>query len=251
MTYKTLISSTVPDPQLSVVIPTLDKSQALVATCADLRRHFDATDLTYEIVVVNDGGRQDLRPLLGSPSTSQDSPGPIDVTLLAGPNQGKGAALRAGTEAARGAIVAYIDDDGDYGSLAIENMAAVIKDTPFPMVVGSRFGGHGSKVRAVGSKVFSLWTWAWTGLSYDTQAGIKVFESKAIKRYAASTSTAGFAYDVELLMAFAHAGINPVLFPVALDAAPPSTLNFKRVLRAFYDVARLGYSSKHSRSHTR
>jgi glycosyltransferase involved in cell wall biosynthesis len=231
-----------------VIIPTINKPLALVATLAALRTYFGTPSaMTYEIVVVNDGGSQDLRPLLGSPGTSQGSPGPLDVTLLAGPNQGKGAALRAGTEAARGAIVAYIDDDGDYGSQAIENMAAIIKDTPFPMVVGSRFGGHGSRVRAIGSKVFSLWTWAWTGLGYDTQAGIKVFEAKAIKRHAATTSTAGFAYDVELLMTFAFAGINPVLFPVALDVATPSTLNVKRVLRAFYDVARLGHSYKHSR----
>jgi glycosyltransferase involved in cell wall biosynthesis len=250
MAYKTLLSSNAPAPVLSVVIPTLSKPQALVATVAGLRKHFVGTALDpLEIVVVNDGGDQDLRPLLGFPSTGQVGSGPIDVTILYGPNQGKGAALRAGTQSARGEIIAYIDDDGDYGPLALESMANIIKNTVFPAVVGSRHGTHGSKLRAVGSKVFSTWVWAWTGLGYDTQAGIKAFEAGAIKRYAAATTTAGFAYDVELLMNLARAGINPVLFPVSLFVAPPSTLNFKRALRAFYDVARLGHARNHSRFH--
>ena len=248
MTYKTLLSATVEDPTLSVVIPTLNKPQALVATVAALRAHFARpAAMTYEIVVVNDGGSQDLRPLLRTTGPLHDDLGPLDVTLLAGPNGGKGAALRAGTEAARGAIVAYIDDDGDYGPKALEDMATIVKDTLFPAVIGSRYGSHGSRLRAIGSKVFSLWTWAWTGLGYDTQTGIKVFDAKALKRHAQATSTCGFAYDVELLMVLAKAGTNPVLYPVLLDAAPPSSLNAKRTLRAFYDVARLGLARSHKR----
>ena len=45
MACKTLLSSNAPAPVLSVVIPTLSKPQALVATVAGLRKHFVGTAL--------------------------------------------------------------------------------------------------------------------------------------------------------------------------------------------------------------
>ena len=94
----------IPRPAFSIVIPTLDRPEALrrcLESIADLEEPLGG----FEVVVVDDGGRVDLEPVL---TAFQDK---FALRLLRQSNAGPAAARNAGATAARGDFLAFTDDD--------------------------------------------------------------------------------------------------------------------------------------------
>jgi glycosyltransferase involved in cell wall biosynthesis len=90
-------------PRISVVIPTFQRREIVMATVRSLARQ-DITEPFEVIVVVDgstDGTAQTLRAL--------DAPHPLIV--LEQPNQGASTARNSGAACARGDIILFIDDD--------------------------------------------------------------------------------------------------------------------------------------------
>ncbi len=93
----------VPDPFVSVVIPTYQRPEALGRCVASLVAQ-DYPQDRFEVIVVDDGGASHLADLVATHST-------LRLTLLAVPHGGPGAARNRGVAAASGEILAFIDDD--------------------------------------------------------------------------------------------------------------------------------------------
>ena len=95
-----------PGPRFSVVVPTFQRPSQLVACVAALRR-LERPGGALEIVIVNDGGQ--------APAAAVAEVGPddekLEVRVLTQPNAGPAAARNAGARAARGALLAFTDDD--------------------------------------------------------------------------------------------------------------------------------------------
>jgi GT2 family glycosyltransferase len=91
-------------PLVSVVIPTRDRLPAL-ARCLESLATQDYPSSSVEIVVVNDGGT----PI--PPEMQSGLKGTSRLTMLDVAHGGPAAARNAGVAAARGAILAFIDDD--------------------------------------------------------------------------------------------------------------------------------------------
>jgi GT2 family glycosyltransferase len=88
--------------RVSLIVPTLDRPEALRACLAALAVGFPAD---AETIVVDDGGRADLAPVV-APYVA-----PLRLRLLRCRNGGPAAARNHGLASARGAIVAFTDDD--------------------------------------------------------------------------------------------------------------------------------------------
>jgi len=88
--------------RLSVVVPTLDRPRPLAACLAALARSFPAD---AETLVVSDGGAVDLAPWV-APFVE-----PLRLRVLATSHGGPARARNHGLAAARGGVVAFIDDD--------------------------------------------------------------------------------------------------------------------------------------------
>ncbi len=85
-------------PNFSIVIPTVDRRSELARCLAAIER-LDYPREAYEVIVVDDGGRE-----------------PVDQTrtgvqVIRQPNAGPAAARNRGATAARGRWVAFTDDD--------------------------------------------------------------------------------------------------------------------------------------------
>lgn len=89
---------------ISVIIPTYNNRDLLVATLRSLLAQDYAADY-YEIIVVDDGSTD------GSDEAVQHLNGPVRLTYERRENQGRGAARNAGARLARSPVLLFLDAD--------------------------------------------------------------------------------------------------------------------------------------------
>ena len=89
---------------LSVIIPTYNSRDLLVATLQSLLAQDYAAD-RYEIIIVDDGSTD------GSDEAVQGLDGPVRLTYERRRNMGRGAARNAGARLARGPVLLFLDAD--------------------------------------------------------------------------------------------------------------------------------------------
>jgi polyisoprenyl-phosphate glycosyltransferase len=119
---------------VSVVLPVFNERGHVLAEIDRIRAALDASDYTYEIIVVDDGstdGSADvLRPLEG-----------IRFVAL-GRNQGSGTARRIGSRLARGRVVVWTDADMTYPNQRIPELVKELEG--FDQIVGARTTEEGT-----------------------------------------------------------------------------------------------------------
>jgi glycosyltransferase involved in cell wall biosynthesis len=92
------------DPSLSVVVPTRDRRE-LLRRCLESFEDQTAPAGTFEVVVVVDGSTDGSVEMLSELAPS------FPLIVLTQPVSGAAAARNAGAEAARGAVLLFVDDD--------------------------------------------------------------------------------------------------------------------------------------------
>jgi glycosyltransferase involved in cell wall biosynthesis len=136
---------------LSILIPVYDEAETVAATIRRVR----AVDLPIprEIIVVDDGSRDETWPLLQSLQES-------DLKIFRhARNMGKGAALRTALRVARGNFIVVQDADLEYTPTDLPALIAPLIAGEADVVYGSRFLG-----RPKGMKLtfrFGNWVLAW------------------------------------------------------------------------------------------
>lgn len=95
-------------PELSIVIPVYNEESGLPKLFARLYPALDALGLTYEIIYVNDGSRDQSVAILGA---QYDIRPDVTRVLLLNGNYGQHMAILAGFEASYGDIVVTLDAD--------------------------------------------------------------------------------------------------------------------------------------------
>jgi len=95
-------------PELSIIIPVYNEQQALPGLFARLYAALDALHTSYEVVFVNDGGRDASAELLAA--QFRERPDVTRVVLFNG-NYGQHMAILAGFQHARGEIIVTLDAD--------------------------------------------------------------------------------------------------------------------------------------------
>lgn len=121
--------------RISVVIPTLDRPGPLTACLQALTRSFPPD---AETVVVSDGGAVDLGRWL-APFVE-----PLRLRCIVAPPGGPAAARNHGLAAARGAIVAFIDDDCRPRPGWLLALASGVSSSPPRATGGTTFNGLAS-----------------------------------------------------------------------------------------------------------
>ena len=112
-------------PELSVVIPIYNEEAGLAQLFARLYPALDALDISYEIVFVNDGSRDNSVSILAD--QFRQRPDVTRVILFNG-NYGQHMAILAGFEATRGEIIVTLDADLQNPPEEIGNLVAKMRE---------------------------------------------------------------------------------------------------------------------------
>jgi len=214
----------------SVVIPAFNEARRLPTYLDDVVAFFEGRGETYEVIVVDDASTDDTPSVVQARAREVAS-----VRLLRLPgNAGKGAAVRAGMLAARGAYRLFTDADGATPIAEVKRLEPALL-AGADVVIGSRVLVDPSVSviarphRVAAGRVFN-WLVARLGLRSvaDSQCGFKAFAADPAERLFGGLQTRGFGFDVELLLTAQAAGYRIVEVPVNWADQPGSKVGVLR-----------------------
>lgn len=188
------------------MLPVYNERGHLRAEIDRIRTAMDASGLSYEIIVVDDG----------SDDGSGDELGRIpDIRLLRhSTNQGSGAARRTGTTAARGRVVVWTDVDMTYPN---DEIPALVKELDgWDHVVGARRTEQGTlKVFRVPAKWFirKLASYLTETDIADLNSGLRAFRRDVAMQYVHHLPK-GFSCVTTLTMSFLANGYSVKFVPI-------------------------------------
>ncbi len=198
--------------KLSIVVPFYNELRTLPTVIERLLAvDFAALGVETELIFVDDGSTDTSRSLL-------DPPPREDVRLIVHErNQGKGAAVRTGLEAATGDILCIQDADLEYHPADLPALVRPILDGEFEVVYGSRFKGSAAGLyysHRVANRLLNLMVnVAFNRYLSDVYTGYKVFTRKAFSGLRLTART--FTVEMELTSHFLRKGL--VIFEVPIS----------------------------------
>ncbi|MCC6261828.1 MAG: glycosyltransferase family 2 protein [Anaerolineales bacterium] len=163
--------------KLSVIIPVYNEVESI----QEILKRVNATQLVSEIVVVDDGSKDGTRDKL----KTLDGKDNVRV-ILHEKNQGKGAAVRTGMQAATGDILLIQDADLEYDPRDFPELLKPIQEGLADVVYGSRFLGRAHRVTMFWHLVANKLLTFMTNILYNTiltdmETGYKVFRREVIE----------------------------------------------------------------------
>jgi dolichyl-phosphate beta-glucosyltransferase len=203
-------------PRISVVIPAYNEASRLEPTLRSYYTYLRTRNDSFEILVVDDGSIDGTTDLVERVASQL---GGIRLIRLA-ENQGKGFAVRSGVVNARGGLVLFADADGATPAAELERLESAIADGA-DVAIGSRvLRAGGVRVRArlhrrlIGRLYHILVGLCGVRDIHDTQCGFKLFRGPVAQVLFSRMRTAGFSFDVEVLMMARLCGYRVVEVPV-------------------------------------
>ena len=196
-------------PKYSIVIPAYNEAARLGATLDRVLTYVSSQSWDAEIIVVNDGSRDQTADLVRE--YSQKHP---ELQLLENPgNRGKGYSVRNGMMHARGAILIFSDADLSSPIEEAPKLLDAIQNGA-DIAIGSRWlqpdlqAHRQSLLRQFYGRVFNLALRLLLGLSFkDTQCGFKAFTRHAAEIIFPLQTIERWGFDPELLYLARRSGL--------------------------------------------
>ena len=234
-------------PRISVVTPAYNEAVRIERTLDRSIEFLDGRDESWEVVVADDGSRDETASVV---RRYIESHGDAAVRLVALPeNRGKGAALRAGVAATRGERVLVMDADL---ATPIEELDVLTRalDRGYKIAAGSRAVGSSnvtrpqSALRVMLGRAGNLWirSLAVPGV-HDTQCGFKLFDGDVARHLFARCHEDRFGIDIEVLcLARRKLGLDIAEVGVRWEHQDGSKVRWNDYLDVFVKVPRILWS---------
>lgn len=187
--------------RLSIILPAKNEAPALAALLPRLRvAHPEA-----EIIVVDDGSTDDTRSICRSCS----------VECLSSPySMGNGAAIKRGARAATGAILVFMDGDGQHDPADIARLLDQLT-RGYDMVVGARdWGSQAGVGRGLANTLYNWLATRMTGHPVlDLTSGFRVVRADKFRDFLHLLPN-GFSYPTTSTMAFFRSAYPVAYVPI-------------------------------------
>ena len=218
---------------LTLVIPCYNESDRINLMYEGIRSFTEKWKGPVEIIIINDGSKDDTETLLKSHSIYNQHKDIISVYTQQ--NTGKGGALRNGVMRAKGKYILTLDADMATPPEQLIKWLSLLKGgfDSNTIYIGSR--EHRDSIikktgnRKVAGNIFNLVVQAVTPLKMrDTQCGFKLYPGHVAKEVFSELKTYGWAHDVELLYKAKLNGVKIIEMPVEWNAIEGSKINVIR-----------------------
>ncbi len=187
------------DFDYSIVIPAYNEGDRILRTLASIDNFFKSFGHKCEVIVVNDGSRDDTSKKVSDFKFNTAVLKKIDVI----PNQGKGNAVKLGIENSRGRYILFTDADSSTPIEELLNLQKYIGE--FDVVIGSRKLKESvielkqPLYRKIISRAGSILSSTLIKDIKDTQCGFKLMKSQVAKEIFGKQQIKRFGFDLEFL----------------------------------------------------
>jgi glycosyltransferase involved in cell wall biosynthesis len=189
------------EPQYSIVIPAFNEQARIGATLERVMECIRARHWTAEVLVVNDGSRDQTAALVSAAARKYPN-----LRLIENPgNRGKGYSVRNGMLQARGAIVMFTDADLSAPIEEAELLFAAIENGA-DVAIGSRWLDRSRQTlrQPIYRRVFGrCFNWLTRMIMHlplaDTQCGFKAFRREAARTIFIRQRVERWGFDPEIL----------------------------------------------------
>jgi glycosyltransferase involved in cell wall biosynthesis len=192
--------------KLSVLIPVYNEERTL----EEVVRRVRSIELPKEIILVDDGSKDRSREILTQlQGETERAPDPLnEIKVFLQPhNQGKGAAIKAAVDHARGEVIIIQDADLEYDPHDYPALLEPIERGLADVVYGTRFAGGGAHRvlffwHSLGNRMLTLVSNMLTNLNLsDMEVGYKMFRAEVLKSIRLESNRFGFEPEVTMKLA--------------------------------------------------
>ncbi len=191
------------DVYLSVIIPAYNEEKYVAGAVMDISRYLSKQDYTFEIIVINDGSKDNTAKICKELQSTIYNLKFIDNEK----NKGKGAVVKQGMLAASGEYRIYLDADGAISIDHIEKFWPYIKEGGYDVVIGSievegavkeeEYAPYRvilGKLSKYLIRALAIWE------IHDTQRAFKLFKAEAAERIFSRQTIMRWGFDIEILV---------------------------------------------------
>lgn len=233
-------------PEISVIIPAYNEGGRILGCLAETEEYLKKSFLSYEIIVVNDGSRDNTLDIIGKLPESKPAISLITYTQ----NMGKGYALRKGMLAARGEHCIFFDADLAVPLDTIGLFLKIMAQRGADIIIGTRkiksadILKRQSPVREFLGKGFSKLTNFILGTEFtDITCGFKCFTNAAAKKIFSAQKINRWSFDSEILFLATRMKLKTVEIPVTWKNGQDTKVRIlKDVISSFIDLLRIRLS---------
>ncbi len=234
-------------PYLSVIIPAYNEAKRLPLTLVDVDKHLSKNDFSYEIIVINDGSKDQTAEIVKRFSHLMKNLRLINNKE----NHGKGWVVRQAMLDAKGDVRIFMDADN---STTIDQFSKMMPYLPPPggekgkydIVIGSR-DVPGAKLvppqpwhKRIAGDAGNLFIQILLlpGM-WDTQCGFKAFTAESTKRIFSILKIDRWAFDVEALSLAKKFGYKIKEIPVVWVNNPFSKVKLSGYIKFLWEVIKI------------
>ncbi|HTS20098.1 MAG TPA: dolichyl-phosphate beta-glucosyltransferase [Verrucomicrobiae bacterium] len=236
-------------PYLSVVIPAYNEQDRLKRHVPGIVDFLQSKKRAFEIIVVNDGSRDNTATVARELAGTYPSLRLIDLN----PNRGKGGAVKAGMLDARGEFVLFTDADQSTPISEVDKLLAKMEVDGFDMAIGSR-SMPGARVeqpqvwyRALAGKLFGLGTRVFCIRGFrDTQCGFKAMRHDVAHKVFPQVTSDTAIFDIEMLVVATREGYRIAEVAVKWVHDPDTRIpyNLRRAVKIWVELLRINRAQK-------
>lgn len=186
---------------LSIIIPAKNEAESIAGVVSTARSEYPDA----EIIVVDDGS---------SDATGALAEDAGAIVLRHPESLGNGASVKSGARVASGAILAFMDGDGQHDARDLDKLLAKL-DEGYMMAVGARdSGSHASVGRLFANGVYNEVASKLSGRRIlDLTSGFRVARASLFRQFLYLLPN-GFSYPTTITMAFLRSGFPLCYVPI-------------------------------------